>query len=137
MQRNKVRQLAPWVRLWHSVDSLRLATEIAKRAPGAAVLVQANMTGVETQSGLPPSEVAATVHAMRGLDLDVRGLMMIGAEGDLDESRRQFAALRAMADDLGLVECSMGMSGDLEVALEEGATIVRVGTMLFGPRPTA
>ena len=94
------------------------------------------MTGVESQSGLPPAEVAATVEAMRGLDLDVRGLMMIGAAGDLHESRRQFAALRAMADDLGLVECSMGMSGDLTVALEEGATIVRVGTMLFGERPS-
>ena len=136
VQRNKVKILAPWVSLWHTVDSVRLGAEIAKRAPGAAVLVQVNATGAETQSGVELAAAPALVDELRALDLDVRGLMTIGAIGDLDRSRAEFRSIRAMADQLELPDCSMGMSGDLEAALEEGATMVRVGTTIFGPRPT-
>ena len=135
VQRNKVKLLAPWVSLWHAVDSARLGAEIAKRAPGAAVLVQVNATGAETQSGIERADVADLVDQLRGLDLDVRGLMTIGAIGDLERSRTEFRSIRALADSLELPDCSMGMSGDLEAALEEGATMIRVGTGIFGPRP--
>lgn len=136
VQRNKVKLLAPWVSLWHAVDSVRLGTEIAKRAAGAAVLVQVNATGAESQSGVELGAVPALVDELRSLDLDVRGLMTIGAIGDLERSRDEFRSIRSLADDLELSDCSMGMSGDLEVALEEGATMIRVGTAIFGPRPT-
>ncbi len=135
VQRNKVRLVAEAVHLWETVDSVRLGREIAKRAPGAGVLVQANLSGTGTQSGVAVDEVPALVDGLRELPLEVRGLMTIGAFGDLDESRRLFGQLRRLADDLELVECSMGMSADLVPALEEGATIIRVGTALFGPRP--
>ena len=136
VQRNKVKILAPWVSLWHTVDSARLGAEIAKRAPGASVLVQVNATGAETQSGVELATAPTLVDELRALDLDVRGLMTIGAIGDLDRSRAEFRSIRAMADQLELPDCSMGMSGDLEAALEEGATMVRVGTTIFGARPT-
>lgn len=135
VQRNKVKLLAPWVSLWHAVDSGRLGAEIAKRSPGASVLVQVNATGAETQSGIERSAVPALVDELRGLDLDVRGLMTIGAVGDLERSREEFRAIRSLADTLELPDCSMGMSGDLEAALEEGTTLIRVGTGIFGPRP--
>ncbi len=135
VQRNKVRLVADRVHLWETVDSLRLGREIAKRAPDAAVLVQANLTGRSSQSGVQPGEVGVLVDQLRDLPLEVRGLMTIGALGDLEETRQVFSRLRRLADDLDLVDCSMGMSDDLEVALAAGATIVRVGTALFGPRP--
>lgn len=135
VQRNKVKLVAPWVSLWHTVDSLRLGAEIAKRAPGAAVLVQVNATGADTQSGVEIGAVPALVDELRGLDLEVRGLMTIGALGDLERSRAEFRAIRSLADRLDLPDCSMGMSGDLEAALQEGATMIRVGTGIFGPRP--
>lgn len=135
VQRNKVKLLAPWVSLWHAVDSVRLGAEIAKRASGAAVLVQVNATGAETQSGVAPAAVPALVDELRSLDLQVRGLMTIGAIGDLERSRAEFRSIRALADSLELPECSMGMSGDLEAALEEGSTMIRVGTTIFGARP--
>ena len=139
LQRNKVRPVAPFVDLWQSVDRLSLAAEVAHRAPGAAVLVQVNVSGAEQQGGCPPERLAAVVDGCRDLGLDVRGLMAIAPQGPDDEVRRSFARVSALADQLELPERSMGMSGDLELAVSEGATIVRVGTALFGPRrgPTA
>jgi len=135
VQRNKVRQVAGFVHLWHSVDRLSLAAEIARHAPGAAVLVQVNVSGAEQQGGCPPERVAAVVEGCRDLGLDVRGLMAIGPLAGDDEVRAAYRTVRQQADHLGLPECSMGMSGDLEAAVAEGATIVRIGTDLLGPRP--
>jgi PLP dependent protein len=135
LQRNKVRPLGDLVDVWQSVDSFRLGQEIAKRAPGAEVLVQVNLAGNADQGGVPGDEVEALVTDLDGIGLDVSGLMMIGSAGDADTTRALFADLRARADALGLPECSMGMSGDLELALEAGATMVRIGTAIFGPRP--
>lgn len=134
LQRNKVRLVAPFVHLWQSVDRLSLAAEVARRAPGAAVLVQVNVSGAEQQGGCPPERVAAVVEGCRDLGLDVRGLMAIGPQGPDDVVRAGFRQVRALADRLGLPERSMGMSGDLEAAVAEGSTMVRVGTALFGPR---
>lgn len=134
LQRNKVRLIAPWVHLWQSVDRLSLAAEIARHAPGAAVLVQVNVSGLEHQSGCPPQRVASVVEGCADLGLEVRGLMAIGPQGSDAVVRAGFATVSALADGLGLPERSMGMSGDLEAAVAEGATMVRIGTDLFGPR---
>lgn len=135
LQRNKVRHLAPVVGVWESVDRAELVIEIAKRAPGAAVYVQANLSGEDQKGGAPMEEVPALVAQGRELGLDVRGLMGVGPAGAPEAARPGFRALVALADELDLPERSIGMSADLEVAVAEGATIVRVGTDLFGPRP--
>ena len=135
LQRNKVRVAAPHVALWQSIDREELAVEVARRAPGAAVLVQVNMTGEPQKGGCPPDDAAALVDACRAQALRVDGLMTVPAlAGD---PRPVFAGVRKMTDDLGLRVCSMGMSGDYEVAIAEGASMVRVGSAIFGPRPGA
>jgi PLP dependent protein len=134
LQRNKVRIAAPYVHLWQSVDRLSLAAEIARHQPGARVLVQVNVSGVEQQGGCPPERVAAVVEGCADLGLDVRGLMAISPQGSPADVRAGFRIVRDLADRLALPERSMGMSGDLEAAVAEGATMVRVGTALFGPR---
>jgi len=134
LQRNKVRMLAPHVHLWQSVDRLSLAAEIGRHAPGAAVLVQVNVSGAEQQGGCPPERLRAVVEGCRDLGLDVRGLMAIGPRGDAETVRAGFRQVRELADGLELAERSMGMSGDLEAAVAQGSTMVRVGEALFGPR---
>lgn len=137
LQTNKVKYLVGKVALVHAVDREELAREIARRSAqrGVAtrVLVEVNVAGEASKSGCAPAEVPRLVEAVRALPgLELRGLMCIPpAEGD---PRPHFAAVRRMRDALGLSELSMGMSGDYPVAIEEGATIVRVGTAIFGER---
>jgi pyridoxal phosphate enzyme (YggS family) len=135
LQRNKVRKAAPYVSLWHSVDRLALGAEIARFAPGAAVLAQVNTSGEASKGGCEPSMGPALVDGLFDVGLDVRGLMTIAPAGPAEGARPAFRALRDLAQRLGLGELSMGMSDDLEVAVQEGATMVRVGRDLFGPRP--
>jgi PLP dependent protein len=135
LQANKVRAMAGTVDLWQSVDRPRLVDELARRAPGAKVLVQVDVTGEPAKGGCPPAEVPALVERAAGAGLEPRGLMAIGPLGPPEDARPGFRALVGLADRLGLAERSIGMSGDLEVAVQEGATMVRVGTALFGPRP--
>jgi pyridoxal phosphate enzyme (YggS family) len=135
LQSNKVRQLAPHVRCWQSIDRSSLLDEVAKRAPGATVFIQINLSGEPTKGGAAVEDVSALVHHGRDLGLDVGGLMGVGPAGPAESARPGFRALVALADDLGLAERSIGMSADLEVAVHEGATMVRVGRDLFGPRP--
>jgi hypothetical protein len=133
LQRNKVRAAAPYVALWQSIDRAELAAEVGHRAPGAAVLVQVNVTGEVQKGGCAPDEVDALVETCRANGCEVAGLMTVPpAVGD---PRPVFASLRRITDDLGLQVCSMGMSGDFELAIAEGSTMVRVGTAIFGPRP--
>lgn len=132
IQRNKVKKLAPVVDQWHAVDRLRAAESIARHAPGAAVFVQVNVGGEEQKGGCAPDETAALVDGVRGLGLDVRGLMTVPPLDD--DARPHFARLRELAEQVGLAGLSMGMSRDYEVAIEEGATLVRLGTSLFGTR---
>lgn len=132
LQRRKVRDLAPLVHLWQTVDRVAAGREIARHAPGAAVLVQVNVTGAEGRPGCSWEEAPALVDDLRALGLDVRGLMAVAGRHD---PRPQFRRLAVLAGRLGLPELSMGMSGDFEVAVEEGSTMVRVGRDLFGPRP--
>jgi pyridoxal phosphate enzyme (YggS family) len=133
LQRNKVRALAPWVSWWHSVDRDALGAEIARRAPGARVLVEVNLAREPQKGGCLPEAAASLVDGLRELDLRVVGLMAVPPAGD--EPRRWFVALRELAERLGVRELSMGMTDDFDVAVEEGATIVRVGRALFGDRP--
>jgi pyridoxal phosphate enzyme (YggS family) len=135
LQRNKVRHLAPLVVVWESVDRAELVDELARRAPGAAVLIQANLSGEAQKGGAPLDEVAGLVERARRAGLEVRGLMGVAPAGAPELARPGFRALVGLADELGLAERSIGMSADLEVAVQEGATEVRVGTALFGPRP--
>jgi pyridoxal phosphate enzyme (YggS family) len=135
LQRNKVRKAAPHVWLWHSVDRLALGAEIARWAPAAAVLAQVNASGEASKAGCDPSMAPALVDGLIDLGLDVRGLMTIAPAGSAEGARPAFRTLRELAERLELGELSMGMSDDLEVAVQEGATMVRVGRDLFGPRP--
>jgi uncharacterized pyridoxal phosphate-containing UPF0001 family protein len=99
------------------------------------VLVQVNATGEPDKGGCPPDEVAVLVDRALTAGLVVDGLMTIGPTGQAPESARAaFRTTRRLVDELGLATCSMGMSDDLEVAVQEGATRVRLGTALFGPR---
>ncbi len=133
LQRNKVRAAAPYVALWQSIDRAELAVELGHRMPGAAVLVQVNVTGEPQKGGCPPDQAEALVDTCRAHGCLVEGLMTVPlAVGD---PRPVFAQLRRMTDDLHLRVCSMGMSGDFELAITEGATMVRVGAAIFGPRP--
>jgi len=123
------------------VDSSRLAEAISKRAEarGATVevLVQVNI-GDETQKfGCRPNEVPALVDAVRALpNVTLRGLMTVAPHlEDAEATRPFFAALRELAEAQGLPELSMGMTHDLEQAVEEGSTMLRIGTAIFGPRP--
>jgi PLP dependent protein len=135
LQRNKVKVIVPLgVVLWQTIDRLDLAREVARRQPGAQILVQVNTTGESQKGGCEPGETAALVQDCGGLGLAVGGLMTVGPAGPAEEARAGFRLLRRMADELGLADCSMGMSADFEVAAEEGATIVRIGSRLFGPR---
>lgn len=135
LQRNKIRKIADLVHIWQSVDRPELASEIARRAPGAAVLVQVDIAGQEGRGGCAPSETAPMVQHCRDAGLEVVGLMAVGPPGAPELARPGFRLLASQAADLGLTELSMGMTADMEVAVEEGATMVRVGTALFGPRP--
>jgi pyridoxal phosphate enzyme (YggS family) len=135
LQRNKVRVVAALdIALWETIDRVDLAREVARRAPGARVLVQVNTTDEPQKGGCEPGAAATLVAQCRDLGLVVRGLMTVGPAGPAEAARPAFRHLRRLADDLGLEECSMGMSADFEVAVEEGATIVRIGSRLFGPR---
>ncbi len=137
LQSNKVKAVASLVELWQSVDRPSLVRRLGERAPGARVLVQVNASGELTKGGCRPADACDLVAHADDAGLDVRGLMTIGPTGDPEDARPGFRLVRELADRLGLPERSMGMSGDLEVAVQEGSTMVRVGRALFGPRPPA
>jgi pyridoxal phosphate enzyme (YggS family) len=144
LQRNKVRHLVGRVGMIESVDSARLAAEIEKRAGDLGrkveVLVEVNVGGEETKAGSSADEVRAVLDAVAASRwLVCRGLMAVPpVEDDPGRSRRWFVVMREMREALGggkiLPELSMGMTSDFEAAIEEGATIVRVGTAIFGER---
>jgi pyridoxal phosphate enzyme (YggS family) len=138
LQTNKVKYLAPRAAWVQTLDRDELARELAKRyaAAGATVrvLVEVNLGGEAQKSGCAPERVEPLVALARGLPgLEVAGLMCIPPPDQ--EPRPYFARLRGLRDQLGLRELSMGMSADWRVAVEEGATMVRLGTALFGERP--
>lgn len=151
LQSNKARYAAALFDMVHSLDSLGLARaldrEAAKLGKTLPALVQVNVSGEETKHGCGPREAADLIAAAAGLaNLRVQGLMTMPPPADDPElSRPFFRALRMLRDELeqrhfgngALPELSMGMSADFETAVEEGATLIRVGTLLFGQRAQA
>ena len=144
LQTNKVARTAPLTTLVHSGDSLRLLQALGATAPAGVLrdaLVEINVSGESAKHGFSPEEFARqlpTIAALPGLK--IRGLMaMAGLAGDLAAARLEFARLRTLRDEcrsacptgVSLDELSMGMSGDFEVAIEEGSTLVRVGSSLL------
>jgi PLP dependent protein len=135
LQSRKVRSLAEVIDVWQSIDREALVDELARRQRGAHILVQVNVSDEPSKGGCRPDETNALVERARAAGLVVDGLMAVGPTGPAEAARPAFARLRRMVDELGLAECSMGMTQDLDVAVEEGATMVRVGVALFGERP--
>jgi pyridoxal phosphate enzyme (YggS family) len=135
LQSRKVRTVAGVVDVWQSIDRSVLVDEVAKRAPGARIMVQVNVSDEPQKGGCTPAEAPGLVAAARGAGLEVEGLMTVGRTGPPDAAREGFRMLRRLADEVGVRQRSMGMSEDLEVAVSEGSTMVRVGTALFGERP--
>jgi hypothetical protein len=141
LQTNKVRDALELFDLIHSLDRLELARECDRRAQARGrpveALVQVNVSGEGSKGGFTPDGVGQALEAIATLPyIRVRGLMTIPpALERAEESRPWFRALAQLGKRHGLAELSMGMSADFEVAIEEGATMVRVGTAIFGPRP--
>ena len=137
LQTNKINRLKSVVSVWQTVDSVDRAAALGKRVPGAAVLVQINSGGGD-RSGALIGEVASIVAHARDCGLAVLGLMTVAPllDGVPDKSAAQqaFRSLSRLADELSLPERSMGMSHDLAEAVAAGATMLRVGAALFGPR---
>lgn len=134
IQRNKVARLAPVVGVWQSVSRVEEGARIARFAPGAAVLVEVDTTGLSGRNGCRPDDVGALVVRLRDDGLDVRGLMTVAAPG-AEAANVAFATVRSLADKLDLEERSMGMTDDLDAAVRAGTTMVRIGRGLFGERP--
>jgi len=147
LQSNKVKYLMPHIRLIHSVDSVELAEEINKRAIShnkvQNILMQVNTSGEESKSGVEPEKAQNLAKELLQFpNLNLIGLMTIGTFSDDERiSRKEFSMLRNLKNELNqtlgidkLRELSMGMSHDFEIAIEEGATIVRIGTAIFGNR---
>jgi hypothetical protein len=136
VQRNKVPALAPLVGVWQSVAREAEGARIARFAPGAAVMVQVDATGLPGRNGCAPAEAPELVGRLRQLGLDVTGLMTVAAPG-VAAAETAFGLVGRLADELGLTERSMGMSDDLEAAVAAGTTMVRIGRALFGERPSS
>lgn len=140
LQTNKVRAAAGRFSMIQSVDSVRLADAIAKTAPEQQVLVEVNVAREPQKSGADPDNALELLRAVGGL-LDLKGLMAMGpSHGDPQPAFRALRELRDEAEQrLGkkLPVLSMGMSGDFEVAVAAGSTMLRLGQVLFGPRPQA
>jgi hypothetical protein len=151
LQTNKVRQIAGWIRMIHAVDSEPLVKEINRRAAEAKrtidCLIEVNTTGETTKFGVRPDEAGALVRSLAPYEhVRIAGLMTIGPFlPDPEGSRPMFRRLRDLRDEItaagqtnvALRYLSMGMTGDFEVAIEEGATHIRIGTALFGKRTKA
>ena len=145
VQSNKTRPIAAHFDWVHGIEREKIAARLsAHRPPGRGpldVCIEVNVSGEETKSGVPPAEVEPLARVIRELPgLRLRGLMAIPRpSADFESQRIPFRLLREILDNLnakglGLDTLSMGMTGDLEAAVAEGATIVRVGTAIFGPR---
>jgi PLP dependent protein len=146
LQRNKVRQIAGFVHMIHGVDSVRLADEIGRQALAAGrtipILLQVNTSGEASKYGVAPDDAIELGRSLAAIDgVELSGLMTLAAFLDDPEGTRPMFRLLATlrrelraAIDRPLPHLSMGMTGDFEVAIEEGATFVRIGTALFGER---
>ncbi|HEY7391552.1 MAG TPA: YggS family pyridoxal phosphate-dependent enzyme [Bryobacteraceae bacterium] len=138
LQSNKSRKAAELFDVIQTVDSAKLARRLNEDGKRMEVMLEVKLAGEEAKSGAAPEELPELVAAVRGCaNLRLRGLMTMPPwSEDTERSRPYFRRLRELAERHELAELSMGMSNDFEVAIEEGATCVRVGTALFGKRKT-
>jgi pyridoxal phosphate enzyme (YggS family) len=141
LQSNKIKSMAAIVDVWQSVDRVELINEIAKRCvkvgTGARpqIMLQVNASDELDKGGCKPHEVSNLLKTAEAKGLEVLGLMTVGPTSNEPQStQRSFRLVRKLVDDLGLKQCSMGMTGDLEIAVAEGSTMIRVGSAMFGPR---
>lgn len=137
LQSNKARRAAELFDVVQTVDSAKLARRLGEAGGRVReVFIEVKLSEEDSKHGAAPEELSALVEAVRGTPgLVLRGLMTMPPwDEDAESARPYFARLRALAEGYGLKDLSMGMSHDLEVAIEEGATVVRVGTALFGRR---
>ena len=134
IQRRDVAKLAPVVSFYEGVDRVEEGVAIARHAPGATVYVELDASRIPGRGGVPAAGAATLIASLRALDLAVGGVMTIAPPGDPAGAEAAFALARRVADDHGLLECSMGMSDDLELAVAAGSTAVRIGRALFGAR---
>ncbi|MDP3976146.1 MAG: YggS family pyridoxal phosphate-dependent enzyme [bacterium] len=136
LQTNKTAKVVRFSDCIQSVDSLRLAEEIERQAAKLGktmpIFLELNLTGEEQKHGLSEADLASSVEAIRTLQhLQLRGLMCMGKDDDLEATRSAFRRCRQLAEQFQLPEVSMGMSGDYQVALQEGSTMIRVGSAIF------
>ena len=136
IQRNKVRKVASSVSLWQSVARPEILIEIAKRSERPQALIQVVAADDSTKDGVGPSEIENMLEVAQLHGVEITGLMTIGVLGDAERTRESFAQTARLADEFGLAERSMGMSGDYRDALAAGSTMLRLGSLLFGQRPT-
>jgi len=140
LQSNKVREAVGKFKLIHSVDSVKLLEKINSRAKELGiiqdVLLEVNISKEKSKFGLEPSEIKGVLEKARSLsNVRVLGLMTMAPYNSSEsEQHKIFSSLRDLARSLALPELSMGMSNDFEIAVKDGATMVRIGTALFGPR---
>ena len=140
LQTNKARDAVAMFEVIQSVDSVKLAVELDKWAERAgktqAILLEVNVSGEASKFGLKPEDLESTVAEINGLArLEVQGLMTVAPYAEeMEKARPYFRRLRELRDALGLRELSMGMTHDFPVAIEEGATMVRIGSAIFGER---
>ncbi len=135
IQRNKIHRLSGFVRLYEGLDRFEEGEAIARRVPGAAVLVEVDTTGIPGRAGVEIARVPELVRRLGDLDLRVEGLMTVAPPGGGESAVGAFRSVTTLRAELGLRVASMGMSEDLEFAVAEGSTMIRVGRALFGPRP--
>ena len=147
LQTNKVKYFIDRCTLVHSVDSIKLMAEIDRQAQNhnrdIDILIQVNISGEESKSGIAPDELPLLLEYAKNLtNTHVKGLMTIAPKCDIDEVSRHFSNMKELFDqtakqsykNVTMTELSMGMSGDFETALKPGATMVRIGSLIFGPR---
>lgn len=147
LQTNKVKYIIDRCTLVHSVDSIKLMAEIDRQAQDhnrdIDILIQVNISGEESKSGIAPDELPLLLEYAKNLtNTHVKGLMTIAPKCDIDEVSRHFSNMKDLFDqtakqsykNVTMTELSMGMSGDFETAIKHGATMVRIGSLIFGPR---
>jgi len=135
IQRNKVRKVIDDVALWHSVARPEILTELGKRRPGARALLQLSVADDPTKDGITGAEIPSMLEVAEAADVRVEGFMTIGVQGDAAASAAAFHEVDRLAEAHGVAERSMGMSNDWRDAAAAGATLLRLGSVLFGPRP--
>lgn len=135
IQRNKVNRLSGIVGLYEGVDRFAEGEAIARRVPGASVLVEVDTAGIPGRGGVAVAHVSDLVRRLEGLDLNVEGLMTVAPPDGGESAVGAFRSVTTLRTELGLRVASMGMSEDLELAVAEGSTMIRIGRALFGPRP--